>query len=178
MTLPGLQLVEPIVTAIVALLSDQLAGAVNEMNASIVDGFTLDPPAQILPYVPVPSSLEGGMPCVGVQRMGGEFQDDLQYSMDAEHDYAIVATVQNSDHQTLVWQLDRYLQCIAYVLQQDRLADNASVLRTQGQTWSVGFKRYEPGPLLGDMDPTAPEAAPRSYISFVGLVLCSKRTEV
>lgn len=178
MTLPSLQLSEPLVTAMVGLLSSNLNAEIDLLNATVTDGFTIDHAAQVLPYVPVPSTLMGGTPAIGVQDMPATFEDDLQYNTDALHEYAIVAVIQNADQQALAWQLRRTVQAIANTISQDRLLGQSSVMLTQGGAWSVNFLRTEPGPLLGDLDPTNPEAPPRSYLSWAALVCSSKRREI
>lgn len=182
MTLPNLQLAEPLVSAMVTLLEASLPGVIDSLNATVTDGFTVDKPAQYLPYMPFAGSLQGGLPIVAVQQLGGQFEDDLQYNTDAEHQYAVIPIIQNADHQTLAWQLNRTLEAIAYTIQQDRLVGvpqgSASVMKTEGGAWSVNFVRYEPGPLLGDIDPENPGSPPATYLSWVGLVLSSKRREV
>lgn len=177
--LATLTLTEPLVTALVQLLTANLNGEIDAVNATVTDGYQVPHAQQILPYVPVPSTLQGGMPAVGVQRISTDFQEDLQSSMDATHFYAIVAVIQHADQLSLHWQLERMLQAVANTVQSDRVLDpRTSVMRSVGQAWSVNFVRSEPGPMLGDLDPTNPAAPPRVYLSWVGLVLSSKKTEV
>lgn len=184
MSLPQLQLAEPLVAAMVTLLKGALNNTIDELNATITDGYTVPHvnPSQFLPYVPVPSTLQGGLPAIGVQELPADFQDDQQFSMNALHEYAVVAIVQHADHPTLTWQLRRMVQAIAATIQADRMQGTAGgsggIMRTQGGAWSVNFLRTEPGPLLGDLDPTNPEAPPRSYLSWTGLVMSSERAEI
>src|SRR5207248_8400242 len=122
---------------------------------------TIDHIQQFLPYVPVPSTLQGGLPCIGVQDLPSLFVDDLQFEVDVEHEYAVVAIVQQSDQLTLAWQLRRTMQAIANTIQADRMVMNGTapggIMRSQGGAWAVNFIRTEPGPLLGDFDPITPE---------------------
>lgn len=182
MTLTDFQLAEPLVTAMVTLLSANLNTTIDALNATITDGYTVDHVVQVLPYVPIPSTLEGGMPAVGVQDLPADFVNDLQFNMDAVHQYAVVAVIQNSDQQALAWQLRRTMQAIGATIQADRLAGGplgtASIMKTQGGAWSVNFERTEPGPVLGDIDPVNPAAPPHTYLSYVGLIMSSTRTEV
>jgi hypothetical protein len=183
MSLPQLQLTEPLVAAMVDLLQANLNANIAAFNQTIPgDPYQVPQVQQILPFVPVPSTLQGGMPAVGVQRLGGTFVNDMQYNMDADHRYAVVAIIQNADHQTLVHQLERMLECVAYTIHQDRLVGvphgSQSLLKSQGGAWAVDFEDYSPGPLLGDLDPTDHEAPPRTYLSWVALTLLSRRTEV
>lgn len=190
MTLSAFQLSEPLVTAMVSLLSGNLNVTIDQLNATL-DGtypdnqpggpFKVPHVVQFLPYVPVPSTLEGGMPCVGVQELGGQFENDIEVSADAVHTYAVVAICQHVDHQTLAWQLRRIMQAIGFTIQADRLAGTASgtggIMRSQAGAFSVNLIRYEPGPLLADLDPTGADSPPRSYVSWVALEMQSMRAE-
>lgn len=181
MTLPQLALAEPLITAMVQLLDANLNTTIDELNATITDGFIVPHAAQILPYVPVPSTLEGGMPAIGVQELPASFEDDLQFSLHTEQRYAVVAVIQNADQQTLAWELRRMMQAIAFTIQADRIlgtpAGSGGVMRGAG-AWSVQFEATVPGPLLGDLDPNNPEAPPRSYLSWCALELTSARTQI
>ena len=178
MPLPTLNLIEPLVNAMVVLLTNNLQASINALNATITDSYLVPAVGQIVPYTPVPSTLEIGGPAVGVWELGTQFEDDLQVSLQAEHTFAVVAVLQNADHITLMWQLRRMLQAIAYTISQDRLLGASSVMRQQGGAWGVMFDRTEPGPLLADNDPVTPDAPPRSYLSWTGLIFTARRTEV
>lgn len=182
MALPQLQLAEPLVDAMVALLKANLNGNIDALNTSYGDGFVVPHQAQVLPYIPIPSTLEGGMPAIGVQEISGSFEDDLQFSLHATHEYAVAAILQHADHQTLVMQLRRIVQAIAYTIQQDRMqgtaAGSGGVMRVQGGAWSVQFLRTEPGPVLGDLDPLNSAAPPKTYLSWTALVFSSERGEI
>ena len=177
-----LNLAEPLVTATVTLLKNNLNGQIDTVNASVTDGYTVPHAVQFLPFVPVPSTLEGGMPAIGIQRLPARFEDDLRVAgMHSVQQWAIVAILQHTDQLTLSWQLDRMMQAIANTIQADRVAGTppgtASTLKIAG-AWAVDFINTEPGPLLGDLDPTDPEAPPRSYLSWTALVLEAKKVEL
>jgi len=180
--LPSFGLTEPLVTATVTLLSSNLNSTIDSLNATITDGYKVPHAVQFLSFVPVPSTLEGGMPAVGVQRLPAQFEDDLRVSMHARHHWAIVAILQHTDQRTLSWQLERMAQAVANTIQADRVAGTppgtASVLKTQGGAWATDFEGTEPGPLLGDLDVTDPEAPPRSYLSWTAILLSAKKVEV
>lgn len=148
MSLSQLQLSEPLIAAMVTLLSEQLNGTIDELNATITDGYTVPHVAQFLPYVPVPSTLEAGIPAIGCQELPAEFEDDLQFSVHAKHRYAVVCILQNSDHQTLALQLRRMVQAIAFTVQTDRMLGTAGgsggIMRVQGGAWSVNFIETTP----------------------------------
>ena len=171
-----LQLTEPVVQAMIRVLEAGLPGEIETLNETVEDGFTLDPIAQYLPYMPFAAALMGGLPLVAVQRLGVEFQDELQSSSTGLHQYAVCVVVQNADHQALSLQLERMLQAVANVIHQDRIQP-AGIMRTAG-AWDVEMLRVEPGPLLGDFDPNAPSEVPHSYLSWAALVLSSKTEEV
>ena len=122
------------------------------------------------------------MPAIGVQELPSQFENDLQTSMNALHEYGVVAVIQNWDQKTLALQLRRMAQAIAYTVQADRLLGNniggGGIMRDQGGAWSVNFLRTEPGPLLADLDPTTPDAPPRTYLSWTALVFSSEREEI
>ena len=48
--------------------------------------------------------------------IGGQFEDDLQFSLRANFEFAVVAVIQQLDHISLMWQLRRIAQAIAYEL--------------------------------------------------------------
>ena len=170
-----MQLGEPIVNAMVTLLAANLNTTIDALNATITDGYVVPHAAQVLNYIPVPSTLEGGMPAIGVQELPAEFVDDLQFSVAAEHEYAVVAIVQHADHRTLVVQLRRMLEAIAYTIQQDRLAQ-PGIMRAAGAE-SVNLGRTEPGPVLGDIDFNHPEVPPSSWMSWCALTMTSRRQQ-
>ena len=178
--LTAFQMTEPLVEAMVTLLKGNLNTTIDSLNASYADQYTLPHVVQFLPFVPVPSTLESGIPAIGVQELGSTFMDDIITTTDANHHYAVVAICQAVDQQTLATQLRRMTQAILYTVQADRLAGTAigigSVMQGAG-AWNVTLLRYEPGPLLGDLDPTDPEAPPRSYLSWSAVVMQSKRAE-
>jgi hypothetical protein len=182
MALGELNLIEPLIDAMVSLLEQNLNGVIDELNQTVTDGYTIPHVVQFTPFVAPPSALQGGMPAVGLQELPGQFEDDLQYSMDATYEYAVVATIQNADHGTLTMQLRRIGQAIAETVQRDRMlggtGGSGGVMRSSGGAWSVNFERTEPGPMLGDIDPSTPDAPPRSYLSWTALIFSSRRREV
>lgn len=178
--LSSFNLTEPLVEAMVALLKANLNTTITTLNSAYADAYPVPTVAQILPFVPVPSTLEGGIPAVGIQELGSDFYNDIVTSTDANHRYAVVPICQHADQQTLATQLRRMAQAIAYTVQQDRLKINTgqnSTMQAAG-AWNVNYLGYEPGPLLGDLDPTDPEAPPRSYLSWGALTFQSSRAEI
>lgn len=177
--LSKLQLDEPIVTAVVAYLEANLPAVITSYNATVTDGYMVPTVAQFLPVMPYEGLFPAGLPIVGVTGMGAEFEDDLVFDVDAEHRFAIISVIQSSDFVTLAWQLRRLTQCVANAIQTDRVLGPANSQIQQGSgLWNVRFVRSEPGPILGDIDPTSPGAPPRAWISWSGLLFDGKRKEV
>lgn len=177
--LSRMQLEEPVIAATIAVLETNLPAVIDSLNATIADGYTVDHPAQYLPFAPIAQTLEAGTPALGVAELGMGFADDLVFDVDADHTIAVVIAIQNADYPTLAWQLRRSLQAIAITLQQDRvLGPGHSVLEQQGGLWGVRFVRTEPGPLLPEIDPTSPGLPPRGWISWTGLLFEGRRKEV
>lgn len=182
MTFSNLQLNEPIIKQLMKLLESEtlgLAAAVTALNATITDSFTLDAPAQILDHMPTPGALKGGVPAICIQDLPAQFEDDLQFSLSADHPLGIAVVIQNADQQTLAWQLRRYIQAIMHVIQQDRINPAGGILREPpAQVWYTAFTGTEPGPLLGDRDPQAPDQPPTSFLSWTWLLIRCRRQEV
>lgn len=186
MTLETFRFAEPLIASMVKLLETKLPKVIEEQNATITDGFTVEQPVNYLPYLPFAATLELGMPLIAVQRLGADFTGpdsaDLQSAVWARHEYAVFTVIQNADHLTLAKQLGRTLQCVMVTIQNDRLAGNpvgtASVMKTEGGAWSVNFVRSDPGPLLGDLDLLNPGNPPQTYLSWTALVLSSEHEEV
>jgi hypothetical protein len=184
MALPVLQLEDPLIEAMVTLLKANLNGVIAELTASYTDAYNPEQvnPAQIFPFIPTASELQGGLPLIGVGGAGTEFEDDTQFSMNATHEYVVVAICQNADHRTLTLQLRRMIEAIAYTIQQDRLlgttTGSGGIMRDQGGALSVNFIRTQPGPVLGDVDPGRPAVTPSTYVSWTGLLLSSTRVEI
>lgn len=179
MSFPTLALNEPIVKTLVSLLEDELPTVVEELNATVTDGYTLSPPAQILDFMPGASLLGGGVPAICTQDMPASFFNDLQFSVDGSHGLGVASVIQNSDQQALAWQLRRYTQAVAQVIQRDRLkGQQASRLILEGKVWVVEFAGTEPGPMLADRDPNSPNEPPSSFLSWTWLMLRFNRTEV
>jgi hypothetical protein len=182
MGLSDLQLQEPLIDAMVSLLSTSLNTAIDELNATYTDVYKVEHVTQFLPFVPVPSTLLGGLPAIGIQELETEFEDDTQFSLNADHHFAVVVVVQNVDHHALALQMRRSVQAVSYVVQADRLLGNAAgsggVMRNQGGALGMRFIRTVPGPLLGDIDPNNAEAPPKSYLSWTGMEFATRRVEV
>lgn len=174
-----MELNEPIIKQLVAVLEAGLPQEVIAHNAAATDGIELDAPAQILDYMPVPGSYGGGLPIIGIQDLPGRFENDLQHSMEATYGFGIAAVLQTADHRTLAWQLRRYLEVIASVIQADRQLGTASLMRkAPANVLYTKFEGTEPGPLLGNRNPEASNAPPDSYRSWSWLILECTRQEV
>lgn len=172
------ELNEPIIKALVALLKENLGVQVAAINNEMSDDFLMDPPVDVLPYMPFALTLERGMPIVAVQDLPTTFDNDLQFSMESESTLGIAAILQTSDHSTLAWQLRRYVQAIVQVIQADRMLGVSSVLRSQAQVIYTEFLSTEPGPMLGDRDPDADGVPPTSFRSWTWLLIKCRRQEI
>jgi hypothetical protein len=178
MTLSMLKLNEPVITALVKILEEGLPGTIESLNESLTDAFTLDEPVEILPYMPIGSTLTNGMPIVYIQDLPSRFSNDLQTSMEGTHGIAVATVLQTADHQTLAWQLRRYTQAIAYTIQKDRELGVLSLMRKEAQVLYTEFAGTQPGPLLSDRNPDSAGEPPSSYLSWTGLLLECRRQEV
>lgn len=174
-----IELAEPAIKALVALLAEKLPETITELNTETSDDFELEPPTAVLDYMAFSLTLEQGMPLICIQDMPVAFLNDLEFSMESESIIAIAAVVQTGDHRTLAWQLRRYIQAIMQVIQNDRLLGGAGKLLAPGSgIASVLFEGTEPGPLLGDRDPDADGVPPISFRSWTWLLIRVRRAEV
>lgn len=175
MTFSTLSLNENFITTLVSLFEEKLPAAVTAINETITDAYKLDPAEQFLDYMPGKSILGGGMPAVCVQDMPTRFVDDLQFSMEGQHGIGVASVLYNADFRALAWQLRRYNQVIAHVIQGDREAGIASRLKVEGGAWVVEFAGTEPGPMLADRDPNAELVG---YLSWTWFLLGFTRSEL
>lgn len=175
-----LQLNEPIIEALTYLLENNLPANVTALNETITDDAPLDLPAQFVPFLPIAQTLQGGLPCIGIGDISGEFINDLQTSLEAEHQLALMVVLQTSDHGILAKQLRRYRSLVAYTIQQDRLQGRGGVMYNHGESkvMYTEFTGYLPGRLLGDHDPDDPGGPPVSFRSWTTLLVKCRRTEV
>lgn len=177
----GLELSEVVAEGIAQVLKERLPRAINEINAEKTD-IELPAPATIVPYIATEATTEAGMPIFGVADMPAQFEDDLVSSLTASYQFYVHVVVQNADHATLVKMLRRYVRAIALALQGDRTAQyegKTPVLsREDIGVWALMFDTIQPGPLLGDRDPAAPDAPPTSWLSWSGIVVSCKREEL
>ena len=113
---------EPIIKTLVTILKEGLPTLITEINNAVADDFILEPPVNVLPYIPFDLTLEQGMPIVAVQDLPASYENDLIHSFEGEYNLAIASILQTSDHQTLAWQLRRYNQAVMQAIQNDRTA--------------------------------------------------------
>lgn len=174
-----MELNESTIKQLAEVLENGLEQEINERNAELTDGFALDPPAQILDYMPVPATYGGGLPIVGVQDLPARFSNDLQHSMEGTYGLGLCALMQTPDHQTLAWQLRRYIQAIANVIQADRELGPLSLMRKPpANVIYLEFAGTQPGPLLANTNPDNDGEAPVSFRSWSWLLLECRRQEI
>lgn len=159
--MPVLALNEPLVAALVDRLVAELPDAVDELNAAVTDGWTIDHPAEVLPYVPSPALLTD-FPTLGIQDFPSRFEDDIGSSATAVHRLGVVFFLVDADLGGLALQLRRYARVVATV---------ALRSRQLGPAWSVTLDQYVPGPTLED------EEDPRTWLSFAAITIDAKVTE-
>lgn len=129
------QLSAPVVEALRARLDDSLPAAVDAVNATVEDGFTIDHPAQVLDYVPPESAIQ--WPTVCVLERAAEFANDTGYSATGRYELMLVFFIQDHDPQGLARKLRRYEQAVVRAALTDRdLAD---------PVYGTGLVRIEPG---------------------------------
>lgn len=179
--LQELELTEVVADGIVQVLNEHLPTVINEINAAKTD-IVLEQPQQIVPYIGTEATTEGGMPIVGVADMPTTFEDDLVSSLTASHQFYVHVVLQDADHAALSKMLRRYVRAIAISLQRDRMAPltGGSPVLSRGNigVWALMFGSVQPGPMLGDRDPNAPDKVPSTFMSWSGLVVTCKREEI
>lgn len=158
----GLQLIEPIIEALVARLTADLPAEIVVANADVSDTYTLEAPRSVLDFLP-PPTFENQLPLVGVQDLGGRFEDDTGFTATGLYDIAVVVYLQDYDHQALVRKLRRYVRCLARVV----LASRAVT-----PSWGLTLQRIDYGPTLADSID-----APQTYLSWASIVITARQDE-
>lgn len=156
------QLNEPIVTALVARLEDELPAEVDRINGAIADDFQIESPQHVYPFVP---SLEAqdAFPVLGIQDLPSRFEDDTGAGVTGNHRHGIVAFVAADDLEWLAWQLRRYAQAVTNVALRGRALGDAA--------WMSKLERVDYGPTL-----ESPEN-PRTWVSWVLVTIEFRRDE-
>lgn len=172
-----MELSESVIAALMTVLEDGMTPAIEARNATITDGILLDTPAQILDYMPTTNDDAGGYPIVAIQDLPGNFENDLTHSFESTWGFGIASMIQTSDHRTLAWQLRRYTQVVASVIQADRMAEPSVLKSPPANVMYTKFEGTEPGPLLGDRNPDSPGTPPSSFRSWTWLLISCRRQE-
>jgi len=163
----GLQLIEPVVVALVDRIENGIAAEVAIANLDITDGYTIEAPAQVLDYIPpLPTIL--AFPTVGIQHSGGAFEDDNCWSATGVWDAAVVVFVQDADQAGLVRRLRRLTRALARVVLAQRQITGTGV-------WSVNLVRVDYGPTLGELPPD--ERVVTTYWSWASLQVQCRQDE-
>lgn len=147
------ELQAPLVTALQARLADDLPAKIDEVNALVTDDTTIDYPAQVLDYVPLPAQLTE-FPTVAIGDLPSTFQDDIGSSVTGVHGLSIVVFLVHQDQRTLAWQLRRYLQAVTTV---------ALAGRQLGDAMGTTLRRITPGPTLDAVE------SPRAWLTWASV---------
>lgn len=153
---------EPVVTALRDRLEAELPAAVAEVNAAVTDGITIEPPAQVLDYVPNLEELTV-FPTVAIQDLPSRFEDDIGSSATGRHQLQIVTFVAVPELRALAWSLRRHARAVATVALAGRSLPPAG--------WGTTLERVDPGPTLSQ------EEGPRTWMSWVGVVINARTDE-
>lgn len=157
-----MELSEPIIEAITTRLDSELGDVIDSINAEVEDGYQLDPPFEVLDYVP-PLRLMTNFPLVCVADGGSRFEDDTSWSATGVHKFIVVVFIEDLDQRGLARKLRRYSKALATVVLRDRnLAPVA---------WGVTLDRIEPGPTLGRRQ------GPNTRLSWVAVSFTAKTDE-
>jgi hypothetical protein len=165
-----LQLNEPILTALIARLGDDLPDAIDEINAETDDGIDLElpPTDRILPFIPSIGILRQ-WPVIGVQHLPGTFRDDIGSAAEYATQFAVLVFDTDADLVRLGWKLVRWERALASVVLAGR------ELGTGGEAaYSVQLVNTRPGPTLGDAED--PDKV-KTYTSWTGVVIACSRDE-
>lgn len=161
---------EPIIEALQNQINNQIQSAVDTVNASVTDGYTIQVPAKVHKHVPLLTVLTAtGFPAIGIEDGPTRFEDDLAGAggTTGVHQLALIPFVANPDPEGLVLQLRRYQQAVMLVLQADRSLG--------GVVWTTRLLGNEPGPILS---PSSPEEPDGTYVSWSAIHIECPRAEV
>jgi hypothetical protein len=157
---------EPAVQAVIARLETNLTDALTVVNSRNDDGYEIEKPVQILPFIPPPDWLND-FPTIGIGDGASGFEDDTGFAATGRHELLIVIYLQHADQDALAWQLRRYTQAVAGVVLAGRN------LEAEG-AWGTGLVRISPGPTLGDNE--EPEAV-KTWVSWAAVQIWAKHEE-
>jgi hypothetical protein len=145
-----------LVRVVVARLDAELETYVSQVNDEVTDGFTIDSPQAVLPFVP-PVSYLNAFPTFGV--MDGTFtlEDDTGHGGTGRSFVSVVCFEQHPDQEVLSWRLRRYAVAVARTLLAGRNIDDE-------HAWGVQLRRIDPGPTLGNTDP-------KTFLSMVTVTI-------
>lgn len=179
-----LELNEVVINNLLEVLKLNMPDFLTAINEQWNDGVELITPLQFLPYRPNEASWEAGLPCVGVAELPTRFEDDNVSMLTSVPTLCIWVVVQEADHATLAKMLRRYTRAMMLAIQQDRVHASGSgknemiLSRENSSVWGVKFEGSVPGDLLEERNPDAPSEPPTSYLSWTGLIVSMKRSEV
>lgn len=152
---------ETLITALRERLVADLPATIAEINAQVIDGYTLRDVEQVLDYVPNVEDLVA-FPTVGIQDLPSRPMSDGGSFLMADHGLTVVVFVADAELRGLAWKLRRYQQAILTV---------ALAGRTLGDAIGSRWLGNQPGPTLDR------EEKPRTYMSWAGVSLGFCRDE-
>lgn len=140
----SIQLVEPIINALVLRLQEDLPGVIDMVNAESDGEVTISvADLKILDYIPTPSELNH-FPTVAVAEGAAGFEDDVGYGATGVYDLNIMLFCLNADQRRLNLELRRLRRAVTIATLRDRQF---------GPAWGVTLIGFAPGPTLGRGDP-------------------------
>jgi hypothetical protein len=167
---------EPVVKAMAARLADELPAELARRRLGLPDdeaGMLLDP-GQVLDYPPTPGLLTV-FPTVAIADLPSTIEDDTGHAADGHHELLLLVYLTEPDQRLLAWGLRRYAQALLAVALRGRcLEGDPDVDEGRAAAWGTGASK--PTVVWGDT--LADEDDPRQLLSWVGVRVWAKRSEV
>lgn len=136
-------LTDTVIKEIVRRLTTDLPACITAINATVTDGFTIDPVADGMLFdYPPPMRLLTSFPAVALIDGPTTFEDDTSWSATGVHTFTVVAFVQALEQRPLSWKLRRYAEAVSNCVLAGR------TLPPDG--WGVTLTRIDPGPTLSN----------------------------
>jgi hypothetical protein len=162
------RLIESVVEGIVGMLVAQLPATLSAMQVAIGDGIVLDPPANVFDYKPALAEITA-WPTICVLAGPSRTNADAGSWMDAQHDIAICAFVQDQATRDLSLKLLRYQRAIIEIVQ----ANRSGILdRDSNQAWTgLNFQSTVPGNRFRH------DSDPKAFVDYTTVMVRAMRQE-